>query len=305
MKKFYLFFFLIVTFIAGCEKDNTPIEKEEVFDPNSLEYLLQQYNLLNERKLYTNVINNDEAIFFYGFKDNKVLIKGFERTSKKNIWTYVSKEKITTEITVYSGYGNNQTFKLENPKISRILKIKDNHFVFSLVFLFDNRRYYQDIYFISENTEKMQKGIIDNKLVSGLMRLWYFDAILFYGTVTDLPIFIFSNQGELLYKLTNTEVLESSPLHFINNNNECIYFSSYPFRVFVRYNLKEDKYIWGDDLPARPLKDLPSNIRIDKTTFETIDENFTKCTFNYTTYEGDKKTIAFKIDNNTGKFVQL
>lgn len=54
-----------------------------------------------------------------------------------------------------------------------------------------------------------------------------------------------------------------------------------------------------------PLKGLPLNIRLDKTTFEVINTEFTKYTFNYTTFEGDKKVFSIKINNNTGEFVQL
>lgn len=101
--------------------------------------------------------------------------------------------------------------------------------------------------------------------------------------------------GEILY-----ETIQFNPTNYIAINiEEMIEFEQ---NVFFRKNLKSNTEVWES---GQPLKDLPSNIRIDKTTFEVIDKDFTKCTFNYTTYEGDKRVISFKINNNTGEFVQL
>jgi hypothetical protein len=83
------------------------------------------------------------------------------------------------------------------------------------------------------------------------------------------------------------------PLNF----DECLLYTGIYFR---RYNLKEDKEIWR----RRERITLPPNVRIDFQGFEIIDKDITKYTINYTTYEGKKKAIAFKI-NNTGEYVQL
>ena len=84
------------------------------------------------------------------------------------------------------------------------------------------------------------------------------------------------------------------PLNF----DECLFYTG---NSFERYNLKENKEIWR----SKEQITLPPNVRIDFQGFEIIDKDFTKYTIKYTTYEGDKKAIAFKINNNTGEYVQL
>lgn len=102
----------------------------------------------------------------------------------------------------------------------------------------------------------------------------------------------------MLYE-TNSSLYIPKRNYLVLNIEECLLYEN---KMFIRYNAKSNIELWKS---IEPLKDLPSSIRIDKTAFEVIDNDFTKCIFNYTTFEGDKKDIAFKINNNTGEFVQM
>lgn len=77
--------------------------------------------------------------------------------------------------------------------------------------------------------------------------------------------------------------------------------SEYRTLQFYRMNLKTNSIIWSKVL----MNNFPKYARMDNCIFEAIDKDFTKCTFNYTTYEGVKNVLSVKINNYTGEFVQL
>lgn len=309
MQKYFLLTILFVTIILGCGKNSDPELEPRLgisFDGGHL--IVNDYLSKKDLELYTNhIIVKDLFFYAYGFKDNKLYIKGFNIHTKQNIWSFVSKTNfpIGNTITINEGYGIIKTHKVTGFNIMEILKYENNYVLvlYNLLDADNGGGFFSNLFTVSNGNE----FLIDTKIINFETHLlkWFENSFLLYYNNHYEPspnniIQCYSYSGNLLYETQNTNNYLKLYSHFVLNSDECIIY--YPGNSFRRFNVKEDKEIWRS---GQPLKDLPANIRIDKTTFEVIDKDFTKCTFNYTLFEGDKKIIAFKINNSTGEFVQL
>jgi hypothetical protein len=125
MKKYFLFAFLFVTLIVSCEKDNVEPEPLDTVETA----VIKQYISKDELELYQSyVIGTDtNFIFPFGVKDNKLIIKGFNKRTKENIWSFVSKRTVNIgkEVTINKGYGETETYKIDRILITLIFK--DDH----------------------------------------------------------------------------------------------------------------------------------------------------------------------------------
>ena len=314
MRKYFLLTILFVTIIFGCEKNDEP---RTVFISNGHDgvyLIISDYLSKKDLELYTNYILGEDSNFYaYGFKDNKLYIKEFEIQTKQNIWSFVSKTNfpIGNTVTNNEGYGVIKTYKIIGFSVEEILKYEDNY---ALVidsqldeisdgsYIIDGS-YLSYLFIVSNGNE----SLIDIKSTNPNIILleWFENSFLlsYPNTLTSWPYYqCYSYSGDLLYE---TQSLSHNIGDLLNRNiclplnfDECLFYTG---NSFERYNLKENKEIWKSKEPIT----LPPNVRIDFQGFEIIDKDFTKYTIKYTTYEGDKKAIAFKINNNTGEYVQL
>ncbi|KAF5077759.1 hypothetical protein DSECCO2_146470 [anaerobic digester metagenome] len=302
MKKYFLFAFLFVTLIVSCEKDNVEPEPLDTVETA----VIKQYISKDELELYQSyVIGTDtNFIFPFGVKDNKLIIKGFNKRTKENIWSFVSKRTVNIgkEVTINKGYGETETYKIDRILITLIFKDDNNYIIqegeYSQGLLMTNF-----IHFIPNGVEvkmsEYKRSGNDNPFFLSHLIKWYDKSVLAISNPDNFAQCL-DYSGKLLTAIASINSFGFlSPSYLAISYEAIIRFYN---GNFVCQNLKENQNIWTS---KQPLKDLPSNIRIDKTTFEVIDKDFTKCTFNYTLFEGDKKIIAFKINNSTGEFVQL
>ncbi|MDD2435698.1 MAG: hypothetical protein PHO63_05570 [Bacilli bacterium] len=299
MKKYFLFTIFVLTLIVSCGKNDIP--SPDLHSTEAL--LLLNYFSEEEIQLYNQLTLGTDTnfIYGYGFKDNKLYIKGFDKRNKQNILSFVSNTNIafSDKILIDKGYGNVETFESFNLNISPITKY-GNNYSFLINFSIDwcIPRF---LYTISNGNEKVIELYPSNIKIADinikLLNNWFESSFIL---ASEKKIQCYNYSGNILYETNNP--LRSIPIpiqnYFVLNIDECLLFTTYN-NILIRYNAKLNIELW------KSINPLPSNIRIDKTTFETIDNNFTKCTFNYTTYEGDKKVITFKINNNTGELVQL
>lgn len=308
MRKYFLLTILFVTIIFGCEKNDEP---RTVFISNGHDYLSKK-----DLELYTNYILGEDSNFYaYGFKDNKLYIKEFEIQTKQNIWSFVSKTNfpIGDTVTINKGYGVTTTYEISGSLIKEIVKYEDNYALVInnqlIINISDDSciidgSYLSNLFIVSNGNE----SLIDIKSTNPNIILleWFENSFLLFYINNFVPapyqtrIQCYSYSGDLLYE---TQLLHETPdvlngIYLPLNFDECLFYTG---NSFERYNLKENKEIWR----SKEQITLPPNVRIDFQGFEIIDKDFTKYTIKYTTYEGDKKAIAFKINNNTGEYVQL
>ncbi len=315
MRKYFLLSILCVTIILGCEKNDEPIIR---FLFNGKGLIINDYLSKKDLELYTNYILGEDSNFYaYGFKDNKLYIKEFEIQTKQNIWSFVSKTNfpIGDTVKINKGYGVTTTYEISGSLIKEIVKYEDNYALVInnqlIINISDDScisdgSYLSNLFIVSNGNE----SLIDIKSTNPNIILleWFENSFLLFYTDNLVPapyqirIQCYSYSGDLLYE---TQSLSHNIGDLLNRNiclalnfDECLLYTG---NYFTRYNLKENKEIWKSKEPIT----LPPNVRIDFQGFEIIDKDFTKYTINYTTYEGDKKAIAFKINNNTGEYVQL
>ncbi len=323
MRKYFLLTIFFVTIILGCGKNDEPEPKTEhtsakVFTgwPSTFEccgekLTISDYLSKEDRNLYSNcgcVCGKDSNFYACGSKDNKLYIKEFEIQTKQNVWSFVSKTNfpIGNTVTINEGYGVIKTYTLIGFFVKEIVKWKDN---FALVIVNQlkeaggegSNSHLFNLFIVSNGNE----SLIDIKSINPYINLleWFENSFLlsYSNTPTSEPYLIqcYSYSGDLLYETQYDG--PKSTIYLPLNFDESLFYFFYDDHYFMRYNLKENKEIWKSKIQIT----LPPNVRIDFQGFEIIDKDFTKYTIKYTTYEGDKKAIAFKINNNTGEYVQL
>jgi hypothetical protein len=306
MRKYLLLAILFVTIVLGCGKNIEPEPKTAIVFDDGEELIINDYLSKKDLELYTNyIIGNDSNFYAYGFKDNKLYIKEFKKQTKQNIWSFVSKTNfpIGNTVTIDEGYGVIKTYKLIGFSVREILKYENNY-----ALVIDNQLegsgscYLFNLFIVSNGNESLIdiKSMNPNIYSRPVIRKWFENSFLlsYTNNLVSAPypiIQCYSYSGNLLYE--TQYVLENGIYLILNFDEWLLYTNNY----FKRYNLKENKEIWKSKVQTT----LPPNVRIDFQGFEIIDKDFTKYTINYTTYEGDKKAIAFKINNNTGEYVQL
>lgn len=319
MRKYFLLSILFVAIILGCEKNDKP----EYATISGISFKCYGEELTigdlsrEDLELYAKYANcvcgKDSNFYVYGFKDNKLYIKEFEKQTKQNIWSFVSKTNfpIGNTVTINEGYGVITTYEIVGFSVEEILKYEDNYAlvinnqlsinVSDGVYMSDGS-YLSNLFIISNGNE----SLIDIKSTNSYINLleWFENSFLlsYTNTLTSRPCYqCYSYSGDLLYETQlSYEILNALKyeIYLPLNFDECLFYTG---GYFKRYNLKENKEIWK----SKERITLPPNVRIDFQGFEIIDKDFTKYTIKYTTYEGDKKAIAFKINNNTGEYVQL
>lgn len=297
MKKYFLFAIFVLTLIVSCGKNDIP--RPDVYSTVTL--VLRNYFSKEDIELYNQLTFGTDTnfIYGYGFKDNKLYIKGFDKRNKQNILSFVSNTNsaFSDKISIDKGFGNVETFPGFNLDISPITKYGNNYaFLINFKLDWSISRF---LYTISNGNETVIELYPSNIKIAdiNIEQLYnWFESSFILASAQKIQCYNYS--GNILYE-TNSPLYYPTQNYFVLNIDECLLYTN---TIFVRYNAKSNIELWKS---FNPLKDLHENIRIDKTKFEVIDNDFTKFTFNYTTYEGDKKVIAFKINNNTGDFIQL
>lgn len=303
MKKYLIILILFAFVIVSCEKE------EYIAPYTTIEIgVLKQYLSDKELEIYNNLTvgTDTNLIYGYGFKDNKLHIKGFNKHTKQNIWSWISKYnfELGKEVNINKGYGEIETTKVIEYSIPYIHKF-DNSFTFLLDNTLDKGDKYQTHIIISGNVEKVNEFTIDSEAnYNFIYRIynWYKDSFILIThdkRTGKATLYCYNTLGNILFEIQNSSFPQWSwGTYFPINLNECILLS--PSSGFNLKNIKTDTTIWENKI-----EEIPNNARIDDIKFEIFDKDVTKLTINYTLYEGDKKVYSVKINNITGEFVQL
>jgi hypothetical protein len=326
MRKYFLLSILFVAIILGCEKNDKP----EYATISGISFKCYGEELTigdlsrEDLELYAKYANcvcgKDSNFYVYGFKDNKLYIKEFEKQTKQNVWSFVSKTNfpIGNTVTINEGYGVINTYRISGSSVEEILKYEDdfalviNNLLKKVEGKGSNNRLF-NLFIVSNGNESLIDIVSRNPNI--YLYEWFENSFLlsYTNTLSSWPCLqCYSYSGDLLYETQFSYETQFKSQEILDVLRYGIYlplnFDEYLFRTgfyadgyFKRYNLKENKEIWKSKAQIT----LPPNVRIDFQWFEIIDKDFTKYTIKYTTYEGDKKAIAFKINNNTGEYVQL
>lgn len=304
MKRYLIFIILFAIVIVSCEK-------EEHYKPNldTIETgVLKQYLSDKELEIYNTLTVGTDTnfIYGYGFKDNKLHIKGFNKHTKQNIWSWVSKFnfELGREITINKGYGEIEKAKVIEYSIPYIHKF-DNSFTFLLDNTLDKGDKYQTHIIISGSVEKVNDfttDLVANDNYIYMIYNWYKDSFILINRdihTGKATLYCYNTLGNILFEIQNSSFPQWSwGTYFPINLNECILLN--PSSGFSLKNIKTDTTIWENKIEG-----IPNNARIDDIKFEIFDKDVTKITINYTLYEGDKKVYSVKFINSTGEFVPI
>lgn len=311
MKNIYLLLSLITAIFISCEKReiSEKVSFESNSYPNAVKKKLKEYNLLDEIDLYTAFNETSEGtILFSGLKEKKLHLKEFNQTNKKNIWTFVSKVDIADdEMNIITSNGETIEAKFERVATTRhtyeqgIVLILHTYYIH-----IDHFLVLSNMLFITDNNEKVidvntTDIINENDFLISINVVDWHEHILFVNLGGNKTGF-YDHNGDLLYEVDDRivptkEQIEKNLIYHLNADE----FLSIEQNIIKRYNLKTNSEAWA----SKKIDSIPDNAQINNSKFEAIDSDFTKCTINYTLSQGDKKSIAIKVNNENGEFTEI
>lgn len=294
MKKYILAITLFLGLTLACEQ-NEPEPIISFITINGDEVIVNDYISNSDLKLYSQFVISDDYLFAYGLKDSKVYIKGFDIYTKQNIWTYTisSDLQIGKKYTIDKGYGDIITYTIDQFGIDNIVKLKNGYVLLITYYSKDDGYHIQNLLTISGSVQTVKELTTTGQFYR--IFKWFEDTFLLLNPNPETLLQCYSFPQNLIFEnlafTTNEYTL--SRIFPINVEEGILYVNKF----FICNNLKSNKVVWK----SLTLENIPDNARIDKTRFEVIDKDFTKFTINYTLYEGDKKELNVKINNETGE----
>jgi len=304
MKKLLLFL-MFTQFLFGCSKDELPTnEPTVVVSDNILDKLRKEYNITREDLFLESASNGIDTmqLFINGRFNESLWIGCYDKTTKKQIFEWVEKEKLDTTFHVNVGYGEYSDEKV------KVFKIKYPYYT-------DGQLYFilwgstdisisSDLYFIKNNhLLKKQRSF------SYPIQAFYQDVKPWFNSIfskyQDNINICFSANGDSLFSFDNVwHTLErSEPIGI----EECIEFnvSYHPSNVqdfyFKRHNLKTKDTLWENE--TKPLNNIPNDDRLDSTIIEK-NNNIWTYSFFYTSFtDGAKYTKRIDLNIETGELI--
>jgi hypothetical protein len=271
---------MIIAIIAGCKKD----------PPGLYEGLMAEYGVKGLDKIGNVQDGVDTSqIFFQGFMSGKIWIGGYEKETKKQIFNYTFPEPPIKEITVHTGYGQYETVSIDYYYVPSVFNDGNN-----TVAAVNGSGYalsaacYSELCFFNGNT-LTAKHLMEYATISGIIP-WAYNTVMIHRDVYSLS-------GDSLFQV-NQNILSSQALdkELAINVNELIHIDYPPRRSISRLDLITGETVWYADYKL----DIPSNARIDNRTINKNGNEWT-ITWNYTEYNGIKRTLSIKINIDTGE----
>jgi len=304
-----LYFVLLISFlILSCSKEN---DKPTIEPTTDLEFKLDTYGLFNIDKQFEGYATGIDTnqIYFNGRLDNKLCVEAFNKSSKSNVLSWVSNDKLTIE--VHEGYGVNSTHQISWFETRYPYNYNDDHAYILLGFaegsqyLNDKRIITSDLYFSSVNKKYKSMTYPSKAWFYYRVNPWYEDHIIVrkkpaqdWSALPD-SLICYSMKGDEIFRFadhhTGTKSVHGGIAVSVTN---MIRFSGQKQGVFIHKNIHTDEIVWES---AKPLTDLPEDTRLDEEEYSRVDANSVLYKINYTHYSGETGSREIIIDIATGK----
>ena len=314
MKKLLLIL-MLTPFLFGCSKDDSPANEPSVLEnENILDKLRKEYNITKEGLFLESASNGiDTMILFINGRFNESLWIGcYDKTTKKQIYEWVEKEKLDTIFHLNIGFGEFSDLKV-NVFYIKYPYYADGQLYFILWGYNQNistnigisgRIISSDLYFIKNNNllKKQRSFTYPNESFYQDVKPW-FNSI--FSKYQDNINICFSANGDSLFSFNNVwSTLErSEPIGI----EECIELntSHYTSNVrdfhFKRHNLKTKETLWENE--NKPLNNIPKDDRLDSTIIDK-NNNIWTYSFFYTSFtDGAKYTKLIDLNIETGELI--
>jgi len=298
---------LLVGIMTSCSDSDSSEKDVEKMPSTAFEELLADFGLFNTSVKYESYSLgvDTNTVYFNGRVKDKLIINGFNRKSKTNIYSYEGLV-LDTIIDVDEGYGVISNHQITNFSINSIHKYGDDCSFILWGWTSDDPRWAQkaascDLYIVSgqmTKTKVTSSSIPQKEYYFNIVSPWFENAFM-VQTYCDFDI----KSKWRCFTMDGVEHYEVDGRYMGNdripiNLEECIYFSS----SFKRVNYKSGKTIWESE---EPLTELPADIRIDKVEFEQTETDFVVCIINYTLENGIKGERKYNVDIATGAFTKI
>ena len=306
---------MLTQFLFGCSKDESPANELSVFESdNILDKLRKEYNIEREDLFLESFSNGIDTmqLFINGRINESLWIGCYDKTTKKQIFEWVEKEKLDTIFHLNIGYGEYSDVKV------KVFHIKYPYYADGQLYFIlwgynpdistnigiSGRIINSDLYFIKNNNllKKQRSFTYPMEAFYQDIKPW-FNSI--FSKYQDNINICFSANGDSLFSFKNdwSTLERSEPIGI----EECIEFNASFFSSnvrdfhFKRHNLKTKGTLWENE--TKPLNNIPSNDRLDSTIIEK-NNNIWTYSFFYTSYtDGAKYTKRTDLNIEIGELI--
>lgn len=300
INKLFLGLAIVIAMISCSDSDS---EIEENIQPcNEFEEILAKYNLFNTNVKYESIqIGSDtNTIYFNGRIKDKLIIKGFDKLNKTNIFSH-DEFTLDTIVNINEGYGETSTYNISDFSIRTIHEYGNDYAFILWGWGITEPGVKQaiscDLYIISDQGNKRMKSFAKptTDYFFGQIIPWFENSFLVLSN-SDFNILhkwsCYTMDGVEQYEVNK---FDTNGYYISINIQECIRFEN----KFIRRNLKNDEIIWESE---NPLADLPEDTRIDDAKFSQTEDGYVNSIITYTLKNGKKGERTYKANIATGDF---
>lgn len=318
------FMILVISMTISCSEspniDELPILSVET----PLDKIKKEYNITKEGLFLESASNGIDTmqLFVNGRFNENLWVGCYDKTTKKQIFEWVEKEKLDTIFHLNIGYGEYSQFKI------KVFHIRHPYYVDGQLYFIlwgynpdvstnigiSGRVISSDLYFIKNNNliKKHRSFTYPTEAFYQEIKPWHNSVFSKYQYGEYI---CFSSKGDSLYLFDNVSYWDNYIPHFSPPNlescepiniEECVAFCAEYITNdkqefnFKRLNLKTKEIIWKNEL--KPLENIPINDRLDNTTIEKNNDIWIYSFF-YTSFtDGAKYTKRLNLNIKTGEF---
>lgn len=314
MKKLLLIL-IFTQFLFGCSKDELPENEPSILEhENILDKLRKEYNITKEGLFLESASNGIDTmqLFINGRFNESLWIGCYDKTTKKQIFEWIEKDKLDTIFHLNIGYGEYSDLKV------KVFQIKypyysdgQLHFVLwgynpdiPTNLSISGRIISSDLYFIKNNKLLKKQRSFTYPIESFYQDIkpWFNSIFSKYQDNTNI---CFSASGDSLFSFNNvwSTIERSEPISI----EECIelnasfYTSNVRDFHFKRHNLKTKETLWENE--NKPLNNIPNDDRLDSTIIGKNNNIWTYSFFLTSFSDGAKYIKQIDLDIETGESI--
>jgi hypothetical protein len=281
---------------------------------------MKEYNINKKGLVIDNYYSNADqtCIVFNGRIDNRLWIGYYDMQTKSPLLDWTDDKVLETTMTIDVGYGEIETYSIENYHVNYYPCYNEGTFSFKLSYSAGNKSF-NDLYFI-RNGELIKLYNQDEyaEMYAGdrghdRLSVWY------RGFITGN--WCFDTYGEKLFELgRSSQEVGNSGLYDITNAEPVSYEEAITFNIvrgwapgsgaillntfasFSRLNLQSG-YIWTSDAPLRDIISYEADARLDDFIINKSDDNtIWEYIISYTQRDGTKGVVSIELNLDTGSF---
>lgn len=306
------FVILAISMTIGCS-ESPNIDESILSVETPLDKIKKEYNITKEGLFLESASDGIDTmqLFVNGRFNENLWVGCYDKTTKKQIFEWVEKEKLDTIFHLNIGYGEYSHFKI------KVFHIRYPYYIDGQLYFIlwgynpdiptnigiSGRVISSDLYFIKNNNliKKQRSFTYPTEAFYQEIKPWHNSIFSKYQDNINI---CFSANGDSLFSFNNVwSTLErSEPIGI----EECIEFNTslYTSNVrvfhFKRHNLKTKETLWENE--NKPLNNIPKDDRLDSTIIDK-NNNIWTYSFFYTSFtDGAKYTKLIDLNIETGEF---